>query len=98
MTIRLTDQTIFLEGVCAVEDAELMIQHLQGGAAQFDWANCSHLHAACLQVLLAAGVPVQGTPDNPELARWLVPVMLRLDNSAPPSASVAADLALEMES
>jgi hypothetical protein len=77
MTIRRVDQTIFLDGVCAVEDAELLIQRLQEGATAIDWSACGHLHAACLQVLLAARLPLLGTPANPELARWLAPILRR---------------------
>jgi len=75
MTVRRLGDTIFLEGVCAVEDAEILLQFLQAGADSVDWADCTHLHAACFQLLLATRVPVTGTPANPELARWLAPIL-----------------------
>ena len=76
MAIRRVDETIFLDGVCAVEDAELLVQQFDGATA-IDWGGCTHLHAACLQMMLASGLPIGGTPVNPELARWLVPVVHR---------------------
>ena len=75
MTIRRADDAIFLEGVCPVEDAEVLIEQLQAGAALIDWSGCTHLHAACFQLLLFARLPLQGTPANPALARWLAPIL-----------------------
>jgi hypothetical protein len=71
MTIRRVDETVLLEGVCAVEEAETLMQEIQAGATLIDWTECVHLHTACLQVILASGVPTRGTPLNPSLARWL---------------------------
>jgi hypothetical protein len=75
MTIRLAGDAVLLEDVCAVEDAEILLQHLQAGAVCIDWSGCVHLHAACLQVLLVSGLPVRGTPESPALARWVVPMI-----------------------
>jgi hypothetical protein len=75
MAVRRTDDTIFLEGVCAVEDAEIVLQHLQAGAELIDWRGCTHLHAACFQMLLVARLPMKGPPANPEIARWLEPIL-----------------------
>ena len=52
MTIRRADETIMLEGVCAVEEAETLMQELLAGATLVDWGGCTHLHTACLQVIL----------------------------------------------
>jgi hypothetical protein len=71
MTIRRVDETVLLDGVCAVEEAETLMHEIQAGATVIDWTGCAHLHTACLQVLLAAGLPTRGTPANPALARWL---------------------------
>jgi hypothetical protein len=70
MTIRRADDTIMLEDVCPVEDAETLLGQVQNGAALLDWSGCTHLHTACLQVILVAGLPVRGTPANPALALW----------------------------
>ena len=75
MPIRCVDDTVFLEGVCAVEDAEIVLEHLQSGARVIDWSDCTHLHSACFQVMLAARPPMRGVPRNPELARWLAPIL-----------------------
>jgi hypothetical protein len=75
MTIRRADDTILLEDICAVEDAETLMQELQAGATVIDWTECVHLHTACLQVILVSGVPIRGMPQNAALGRW-VPGML----------------------
>lgn len=75
MTIRRADETIMLEGVCAVEEAETLMQELLAGATLVDWGGCTHLHTACLQVILAAGLPTRGTPTNVSLARWLTRII-----------------------
>jgi hypothetical protein len=75
MTIRCADDAVLLEDVCAVEDAETLLHLLQSGASLIDWTGCTHLHAACLQVILVSGLPMRGTPDSPALARWVVPMI-----------------------
>jgi hypothetical protein len=75
MPIRRAEETVFLEGVCAVEDAEILLEKLQSGATAIDWSGCTHLHAACFQLMLAARLPISGTPQNPELARWIAPIL-----------------------
>lgn len=94
MTIRRVDDAVLLDDVCTVEDAEVLTQELQAGAAVIDWTACTHLHTACLQVILAAGRPVRGTPANPELARWLVPILPR---PAPLRAEPDLETAYRME-
>ena len=47
--------TIVLEGDCPVEDAETLLQMLQATpGVPLDWTQCSQLHTAVLQVILAA--------------------------------------------
>ena len=75
MTIRRADDAVLLEGVCAVEDAEILMQELQADATLIDWSGCTHLHTACVQVILAAGLPMRGAPENPALARWLAHIL-----------------------
>jgi hypothetical protein len=50
---------------------KILMQKIQNGVTAIDWDGCTHRHAACLQVILAARVPVRGTPASPALARWL---------------------------
>jgi hypothetical protein len=88
MTIRRDDDMVLLEGICAVEDAELLMQEFLAGATLIDWGGCTHLHTACLQVILAARVPISGTPANPALARWLAPILdLPTAHARPPVGS-----------
>jgi len=89
MTVHRGDDTVLLEGVCAVEDAELLMQELQAGATSVDWSGCSHLHTACLQVLLATRIPVIGTPQNPALTHWLAPLFAAeaVPTTGPPVAT-----------
>ena len=96
MTIRRADDTIMLDGVCAVEDAEFLMDELQGGAALVDWSGCTHLHTACLQVIMASGLPIYGIPDNPTLARWLAPILLRGETpSLQPAAPDSDDVCIQ---
>jgi hypothetical protein len=89
MAILRIDDTIFLDGVCAVEDAEILLQQLQDGAAMVDWSGCTHLHAACFQLIQAARVPMSGTPANLELARWIAPILQPVE--APARGIAAAE-------
>ncbi len=97
MTIRRLGETIFLEGVCAVEDAEVLLQHLQVGAEAVDWSGCTHLHAACFQLLFATRVPMSGTPANPELARWLAPILHSAELSVEGVSAAETGILCEME-
>jgi hypothetical protein len=67
------DGTIVLEGACPVEDAEPLLQLLQGTpSGSLDWTRCSHLHTAVLQVILAARIaPVEPCGDL-WVRQWLV--------------------------
>ncbi len=98
MPIRCVDNTVFLDGVCAVEDAETLLEKLQLGAATIDWSGCTHLHAACFQVLLAARLPLSGTPQNPELARWLEPILHPDQLSSQDITAVRSEADCHMES
>jgi hypothetical protein len=95
MTIRRVADTVFLDGVCAVEDAEILLQHLQSAATTIDWSGCTHLHAACLQVLMVAQLPLHGTPKNAEIARWLKPILHSIE--MPSVQVVEAEPVFELE-
>ena len=73
MTITRGDTgTVILEGACAVEDAELLLQMLQSGpAAVIDWTRCSQLHTAVLQVILASGITPVGLCGDAWVAQWI---------------------------
>jgi hypothetical protein len=69
--------TVVLEGVCAVEDAEPLLQMLQGTpGAVVDWRLCLQLHTAVFQVILASGVAHIGPCGDAWVAQWLEPKLL----------------------
>lgn len=74
MTVRRTDTgTLVLEGVCPVEDAEVLLQLLQAGPTALDWTKCRHIHTAVLQVVLASGIIPQGPCGDAFVSQWLAP-------------------------
>ena len=75
MTVRRSDTgTVILDGVCAVEDAEPLLQMLQATpAAVVDWTRCRQLHTAVLQVILASGIAPIGPCGDAWVEQWLAP-------------------------
>ncbi|AVR98636.1 STAS domain-containing protein [Pseudoduganella armeniaca] len=72
MTMAIQDGTLACAGALTVEEAETLLQMIQtDGVVAVDLAGCEQVHAACLQVLMAARLPIAGWPLNNELARWL---------------------------
>ena len=68
---RAPDGKVVLTGVCAVEDAEPLLQLLQANpGAPCDWTGCSHLHTAVLQVILAARPELVGPCGDPWIEHW----------------------------
>jgi hypothetical protein len=75
LTIRRSDEGIVvLDGVCAAEDAESLLQMLQATpSALLDWTQCRQLHTAVFQVIMASGrVPI-GPCGNDWVQQWLAP-------------------------
>jgi hypothetical protein len=69
---------IALEGRCAVEEAEALLQMLQATpTAPCDWTHCSHLHTAVLQVILATRPALIGPCGDPYVEQWIVPASVR---------------------
>ena len=77
MTIlRSDDGTVVLDGVCAVEDAEPLLQMLQATpAASVDWTQCRQLHTAVLQVIMVSGNSPIGPCGDVWVQQWLAPKM-----------------------
>jgi hypothetical protein len=63
---------IILDGNCTVEEAEPLLQLLQATpVACLDWRQCTHLHTAVLQVILAARPPLIGPCGDAWFQRWV---------------------------
>jgi hypothetical protein len=75
VTVR-RDGVIELSGRCDVEDAEAVQRHLLvAPGSAIEWARCEQLHAAVLQVLLAAKPRLLGVPSSPFLATHVAPLL-----------------------
>jgi hypothetical protein len=69
------DRAVFDDHV-AVDDAESLLQWTQQHAVPVaDLSQCTHLHPANLQVLMAARVPVRAWPADACFAAWLATVL-----------------------
>ncbi|HEX4856778.1 MAG TPA: hypothetical protein VFV28_08180 [Limnobacter sp.] len=72
MSIELKEQTAHLIDTVAVEEAEqLMSLALENPGLEVDLGQCSHLHAAALQVLMALKPTIREWPVDAELTQWL---------------------------
>jgi hypothetical protein len=78
MTVRTADgELIVLEGNCPSEEAEILLQRLLAArAAVVDLQRCESLHAAVIQVLLAAEPTLQLPAADTVLGKWLQAVLL----------------------
>ncbi len=72
MPIHYKKNLAVFDDVVSVEDAEDLLQWCQKNPkAKADFSACIHLHAANLQVLMAAGVSITVWPHDQPLATWL---------------------------
>ncbi|WP_028535506.1 hypothetical protein [Paludibacterium yongneupense] len=72
MAIEFQEKTVLLKGCVGVEEAELLLEWLQKTpCGQVDLTACTHLHAANLQVLMAARPTVLAWPKEAALLAWL---------------------------
>lgn len=78
MTVRTAGaELIVLEGKCPSEEAEMLLQRLLAvPEAVVDLQRCESLHAAVIQVLLAAKPTLQLPPTDTEVGSWLRSVLL----------------------
>ncbi len=64
--------TLIAAALLTVEDAELLLEWLlKHPRGRLDLAACTHLHAANLQVLMAAQPQIAAWPRDATLAAWL---------------------------
>jgi hypothetical protein len=74
VTLRWDGEAILLEGECPADEAEALLELiLAHPAAPIDWSRCRSAHTAVVQVLLAAGQPLRGLPEDDFLRRWTLP-------------------------
>ena len=72
MTIAYNELTAVLSDVVTVEETEGLLEWLQTHPqGKLDLSSCVHLHAANLQVLMAARPSVAAWPRDPGFAAWL---------------------------
>ncbi|NHC46767.1 hypothetical protein [Motilibacter aurantiacus] len=78
MPLQLGSRTAVLEGVLTVEEAEPLAAWLrETPGARVNLRNCTHLHTAGLQALLAARVKVSVPPVDEFLRAWVAPLLER---------------------
>ncbi len=72
MPIEYSEELAHLSGTVSVEEAESLLQWIQqyphGKAAL---SGCSHIHAAALQVLMAANIEILTWPQDEHFKTWL---------------------------
>lgn len=78
MTVtRGADGTIRLAGHCGPDDAEALLRHLgEDPGAVVDWRDCTGIHAAVIQVLMALRPALVGPPSDDFLQRHVAPLLL----------------------
>lgn len=95
MPVRLHEQTATLIGIVTVDDAEAFAAWLRTTTEpSVDLRDCSHLHTAVFQAILAFAPTVTAGPTEPFLARYVRP-MLRseqaVDRDAPEATNDDSD-------
>jgi len=72
MPITYRKKSVVFEGLVAVEEAEDLLQWLaKNPQGKVDLSGCTHLHAANLQVMMAARIAVAAWPKDAALKCWL---------------------------
>ena len=72
MPIEYKKKQVFLRDIVTVDEAEGLLEWLQSKhGARVDLSQCSHLHPANLQVLMAAACRVSAWPADTSLRAWL---------------------------
>ena len=72
MAINYHNKILMLSDIVGVEDAETLLALRQKHPkAKLDLSACTHLHAACLQVLMASRPVVSAWPSVPNLTALL---------------------------
>lgn len=91
MPIEYKGNHAFFRDAVSVEEAEGLLEWLQlTPSATVDLSECSHLHTASLQVLMAAKAAISRWPEDVKLRTWL-------ENALPLSAEPALPADKEKE-
>jgi len=78
MTVQFLDDTVTLDGICSIEDADLLLQHLLAAPdAAVDWRTCDRAHASVIQMLLVSKVILIGPPRGSFLRDFISPTLTR---------------------
>ena len=89
MPLRLHEQTATLTGAVTVDDAETFTTWLRiTTEPSVDLHDCTHLHTAVFQAILAFAPTVIAGPTEPFLARYVLP-MLRSEQANADDATEA---------
>lgn len=76
MSIRYDGDTIHMEGICAVDEADALLKFLEEHKCpRVSVSQCQHMHTALLQLLLSYRVVLEGEAFNPFIWRWVVPAL-----------------------
>ena len=76
MGLELRTKQVVFRGAAGIDEVEALFSWLQGRPqARVNLADCTHLHPANLQLLLAAGARVSAWPRDDALALWLKSVL-----------------------
>jgi len=78
MPIEYSKNTARFTDIVSVEEAEGLLEWLQRQKKpQVDFSACTHLHAANLQVLMAARPTVAAWSEEADLSAWLKAALAR---------------------
>lgn len=77
MPIQFSENLASFTEVCTVEEAEQLLQWLHDApAGQLKLADCTHIHTAIVQVMMAGRAVIAWPPTDKDLARWLMPALM----------------------
>lgn len=76
MPLEFRRSEVCLSGSCTAEEALDLAEWLaKRKRSKANLADCTHLHTALLQTLLAYKVQISAPPNDAFLATWVVPVL-----------------------
>ena len=79
MTVRLVGDTVIeLDGVCSMEDADVLLQHLLAAPlAAIDWRCCDGAHTSVVQLMLVSKAELIGPPRSEFLRNFIGSSLVR---------------------